>query len=105
MPHIWIVRENKWRAARYGLDADIIVDDQGGTQPLRQSLIELLAELEPVADRLGCAEQLAGTHEVLARGPSYQRQRRVAKNHGGDLHAVVDSLIDEMRTGRPAVVG
>jgi hypothetical protein len=29
----------------------------------------------------------------------------VAKNHGGDLHAVVDSLIDEMRTGRPAVVG
>ena len=105
MPHIWIVRENKWRAARYGLDADIIVDDQGGTQPLRQSLTELLAELEPVADRLGCAEQLAGTHEVLALGPSYQRQRRVAKNHGGDLHAVVDSLIDEMRTGRPAVVG
>src|ERR1035441_2152667 len=75
VPHIWIVRENKWRAARYGLDADIIVDDQGGTQPLRQSLIELLAELEPVADRLGCAEQLAGTHEVLALGPSYQRQR------------------------------
>jgi carboxylate-amine ligase len=105
VPHIWIVRENKWRAARYGLDADIIVDDQGGTQPLRQSLTELLAELEPVADRLGCAEQLAGTHEVLALGPSYQRQRRVAKNHGGDLHAVVDSLIDEMRTGRPAVVG
>ncbi|HEX7460370.1 MAG TPA: hypothetical protein VF279_07050, partial [Acidimicrobiales bacterium] len=77
----------------------------GTTQPLRQSLIELVQELGPVAHRLGCAEQLAGTHEVLARGPSYQRQRRVAENHGGDLHSVVDSLIDEMRTGRPAVIG
>jgi len=105
VPHDWIVRENKWRAARYGLDADIIVDDQGGTQPLRQSLIELVQELGPVADRLGCGEQLTGTHEVLAHGPSYQRQRRVAKDHGGDLRAVVDSLIDEMRTGQPAVVG
>jgi carboxylate-amine ligase len=105
VPHDWIVRENKWRAARYGLDADIIVDDQGGTEPLRQSLIELVQELGPVADRLGCAEELTGTHEVLARGPSYQRQRRVAEDHGGDLRAVVDSLIDEMRTGQPAVVG
>ena len=26
-PRAWVVRENKWRAARYGLDAEIVVDD------------------------------------------------------------------------------
>ncbi len=105
VPHDWIVRENKWRAARYGLDTDIIVDEHGNTRPLRESVLELVHELGPVADRLGCSAQLAGAHEVLARGPSYARQRRVAERHGGDLRAVVRSLIEEMRTGRPEGVG
>lgn len=103
VPPPWIVKENKWRAARYGLDAAVIVDERGGTQPLREAICELVVELGPVADRLGCTEQLAGVHHVLAEGPSYQRQRRVAENHGGDLHAVVTSLIEEMRTGLPAM--
>jgi len=102
VPHDWIIRENKWRAARYGLEAEIIVDEQGTTQALRESIVGLVHELGPVAERLGCAEQLAGAHQVLAHGPSYARQRRVAADHGGDLRAVVDSLIDEMRAGRPA---
>lgn len=102
VPHDWIIRENKWRAARYGLGAEIIVDERGTTQPLRESIVGLVHELEPVAERLGCAEQLAGAHTVLAHGPSCERQRRVAASHGGDLRAVVDHLIDEMRSGRPA---
>ncbi len=101
VPHDWIVRENKWRAARYGLDTDIIVDEHGNTRPLRESVVELVHELGPVADQLGCGEELAAAHEVLARGPSYTRQRRVAERHGGDLRAVVHSLVEEMRTGRP----
>ncbi|MHB1536073.1 MAG: glutamate--cysteine ligase [Acidimicrobiales bacterium] len=105
VPHDWIVRENKWRAARYGLDADIIVGEHGKTQALRASLNELVHELGPVADRLECSEQLDGIHEVLANGPSYERQRRVAAEHGGDVKAVVDSLLHEMRTGRPAPTG
>ncbi len=102
VPRDWIIRENKWRAARYGLDAEIIVDERGTTQALRESIVNLVHELAPVAERLGCAEQLAGAHEVLSIGPSYARQRRVAENHGGDLRAVIDALIDEMRAGRPA---
>ena len=102
VPQPWIVKENKWRAARYGLAADLIVDERGRTQPLRDAISELVLELGPVADRLGCTEQLSNVHQVLAEGPSYERQRRVAKDHGGDLHAVVSSLVAEMRTGLPA---
>jgi len=102
VPHDWIIRENKWRAARYGLETDIIVDEHGRTQPLRTSLQELLEDLGPVADRLECTNELASAYEILACGPSYERQRRVAAAHGGDLHAVVDSLVDEMRAGHPA---
>jgi len=48
-PSSWVVRDNKWRATRYGLDAIVITDEAGATAPLRDELFELLAELEPVA--------------------------------------------------------
>jgi carboxylate-amine ligase len=104
VPHEWVARENKWRAARHGLEADIIVDETGRTEPLRQALPRLVAELEPTAEELGCAAELAGALEIMADGPSYLRQRRVAAAHHGDLRAVVDSLVAEMQAGRPAPV-
>ena len=57
-PAAWVVKDNKWRATRYGLDAIVITDDTGSTAPIRDELFELVAELEPVAARLGCAEEL-----------------------------------------------
>src|SRR3984885_1671191 len=56
-PSAWVVRDNKWRATRYGLDAIVITHDSGSTAPLRDELFELVHELEPVADRLGCAQE------------------------------------------------
>jgi carboxylate-amine ligase len=100
-PKGWVVRENKWRAARYGADAEIILDEHGRTMPLRDSLLELADELRPVADRLGCPEELARVGALLETGPSYLRQRRLAADHDGDLTAVVDGLIGEMRAGKP----
>jgi carboxylate-amine ligase len=100
MPKGWVVRENKWRAARYGMDADIIREDES-TVPVRAALLELALDLRPTAERLGCVEELARVEQVVAHGASYQRQRRVAEAAGGDLHAVVDSLLAEFAAGRP----
>ena len=45
VPKMWIVRENKWRAARYGLDAEIIVDDRGNqVMPVKEAILELADE-------------------------------------------------------------
>lgn len=100
-PRAWVVRENKWRAARYGLDAEIVVDARGTVRPVRVALHDLVEDLTPTARRLGCEEELALVPRILEHGASYERQRRVAAASGGDLKAVVDTLLDEMRVGLP----
>ncbi|GAB3990342.1 glutamate--cysteine ligase [Nocardioides marmoraquaticus] len=92
----WHVQENKWRAARYGLDAWIILDDQSHEALLLDDLADLLEALTPVAGRLGCADELALVADVPRRGASYQRQRAAAERHGGDLVAVVDGIVHEL---------
>lgn len=99
-PRAWLVRENKWRAARYGIDAAIVVDEAGTTIPLREAMRELVEDLMPVAARLGCGEQLHGAIDIMERGPSYIRQREVVAA-GGSLRDVVDSLVEELTTNQP----
>jgi carboxylate-amine ligase len=95
----WFVRENKWRAARYGLDAIVIEDAEGNECPVRDDLRSLVVRLEPVASRLGCLDELADVVAILEGGASYQRQLRVAEGAGGSLKAVVASLVKELRDG------
>lgn len=95
----WFLKENKWRAARYGLGTELIE-----VVPLEfsTSLPEVLRwwrdELTPYAARLGCLEELLGIDEVLEVGPSHQRQRRVWAECG-NLSDVLRSVVDETRTG------
>jgi len=103
-PRSWTLRENKWRAARYGVDANIIVDDSGGTAPLRDVVLELVDELMPYAERLECTKELSRARDILEIGPSYARQRAVAEANGGDLKAVVDALVAEMRDEAPSAL-
>lgn len=93
----WHVQENKWRAARYGLDAIIVLDAHSNERLMTDGLADLLERLAPVADRLGCAAELASVTDIVERGASYQRQREVAARTDGDLVAVVDSVVRELR--------
>lgn len=95
----WFHRENKWRAARYGLDAELIVDRAGVERPVVAHLEEALDELLPIASELGCRAELEGVRTTLATGASYQRQLRVADDAEGDLRAVTAHLIREFRAG------
>ncbi|KAA9158424.1 glutamate--cysteine ligase [Amycolatopsis acidicola] len=95
----WHVQENKWRAARYGLDAIIILNAAGDERLVTDDLADLLERLEPVARRLGCVAELRGVETILKYGASYQRQRAVAREYNGSLKAVVASLVAEMRDG------
>jgi YbdK family carboxylate-amine ligase len=94
----WTIRENKWRAARYGLDAEIIRDEEGNLVSLRRSIGDLVDRLEPTAERLGCVEDLHRINDMLERGTSATRQREVHKQ-SRDLTKVVDLLVREMREG------
>ncbi len=92
----WHNQENKWRAARYGLDAVIILDADSDERLITDDLTDVLTRLEPVAKALHCADELAAVEDIARQGASYQRQRRVAEEHDGDLRAVVDALVAEL---------
>ncbi|MBC7517393.1 MAG: glutamate--cysteine ligase [Microbacteriaceae bacterium] len=95
----WFVRENKWRAARYGLDAIIIQDAAGNECLVTDDLRHLVTRLDPVAARLGCTAELHDVLTILNCGASYQRQLLVAENNPGSLKSVVASLVRELRDG------
>ncbi len=96
----WTIRENKWRAARYGLDAEIIRDEEGNLISLRRSVGDLVEKLESSASSLGCYDELMGINRILERGTSATRQREVFEETK-DLSRVVDALAEEMRSGKP----
>ncbi|MFG6502395.1 glutamate--cysteine ligase [Microbacterium sp. P05] len=95
----WYARENKWRAARYGLDAEVIVDQAGRQVPVVEHLRETMDRLADVAVELKCAREFAGLETILATGGSSARQLAVADGAHGDLREVVRHLIREFRGG------
>jgi len=97
----WFLQENKWRSARYGMDAIIITNAAGDEELVTDSVAHWLTVLAPVAERLGCSAELEQVRVILRRGASYQRQRAVARRNAGELDAVVASLVAEFAAGRP----
>lgn len=95
----WFHRENKWRAARYGLDARVIADESGTQRLIREHVSELVDELAPVAVDLDCTAEFAAVHEILDAGAGYERQLKIADAAEGDLREVVHHLIREFRSG------
>ncbi len=91
----WLVQENKWRAARYGLDAIIIQDAECNERLVTEDLAEILEKLAPIARQLSCVDELAGVDEIIRRGASYQRQRAVFQRTG-EMRDVVSSVVAEL---------
>jgi len=96
--HPWVVRENKWRAARHGLDADVIMANDGSHAPLRTLVPALLDDLAPTAEALQCSSELSDVGGMLGGNASYERQRRTFAEVGR-LPDVTRRLADELRDG------
>ncbi len=77
----WRIEENRWSACRDGVEGTMADLESGERRPTRERLHALLAELEPEARRLGCADELAAAHD-LAEVNGAMRQRAVAADGG-----------------------
>jgi carboxylate-amine ligase len=86
-----VLAENRFLAARDGLQADLIMDT-GALRPARDQLAEMLAACRPLAGDLRCFDELARA-ERLAVHPGHERQRRIAAR--GSLPALPSTLGDE----------
>ena len=76
-----VLEENRFLAARDGMDAVLVDTRTLRRRPARELLAELLAACRPVATDLGCGAELAAA-AVVAADPGYARQRRYAAEHG-----------------------
>lgn len=93
-----LIEENKWRAARWGLDGKLIDFGRRVEVPMRDLALELLEFVDDVVDELGSREAVQYVHVVLREGTSADRQLAVFKQTG-DLGAVVRHLIAETKAG------
>jgi len=77
--HRILTTENKWLAARYGLEAPLMDLSTGRRNrvPVAQLIRRTLRELEPHARELGSDRELEGIREILAKGNGSDRQRRI----------------------------
>ena len=94
-----LIRENKWRAARYGCSGPLIDFGKRCEIPFPDIVGEMIGLVSDIADDLGCTKELEHLHTIVAEGTSADRQLRVFEESGGNLEAVVDFILDETVLG------
>jgi carboxylate-amine ligase len=87
-----LLDENRWLAARHGLEAELI-DAGGGRRPVRELTPELLSELRPHAAELHCEEQLDGVEDLLRGGNGALRQQMVFEANR-DLGELMGEIVE-----------
>jgi carboxylate-amine ligase len=98
----WHVQENKWRSARYGTDAIVVVGPGNREVLVTEHLAGEVARLQPLARELGCEAELLSAVELASGETEYARQRRIVAEAGGDLAAVVVDSAQRLRAGASA---
>jgi len=98
--HRILTTENKWLAARHGLQAPVmdLVTGRRNRMPIAQLIRRTLRDLEPHARELGCERELEGVKEILARGNGSEQQLRVW-NANRDIAEVVEDLAAATEVG------
>ena len=91
-----LIEENKWRAARYGIEGKLIDFGREAEVPMRELMQELMELIDDVVDDLGSRSAVEYIHTILNEGTSAERQLRVYQQTG-DLKDVVRHLVMETR--------
>src|SRR3974390_714244 len=91
-----LIEENKWRAARYGIEGKLIDFGKEAEVPMKELIPELLELVDDVVDDLGSRGAVQYIHTILNEGRSAERQLRVYQQTG-DLKNVVKHLVAETR--------
>jgi carboxylate-amine ligase len=94
---VTLISENKWRAARDGLNGKLIDLERDEERPAREAVLALVERAEPAAARLDCREELAEVERLVERGPGADEQRQVYEETSS-LLAVAQWLAEQTST-------
>lgn len=81
-PHPLLLRQNRWRACRFGPDAELVDPIALEARPARVAARELIDRLMPVADRLGCRRALAHAAAMTTRPSGSEMQLQLYRELG-----------------------
>ncbi|MBI3645012.1 MAG: carboxylate-amine ligase, partial [Acidobacteriales bacterium] len=93
-----LLMENKWRAARYGIDGKLIDFGKQTEVPERELIEEYLEFVDDVLDELDSRKEVEYVREIMKMGTGADRQLKVFRETG-DMKAVVDYIIEETEVG------
>jgi carboxylate-amine ligase len=91
--HPFLVRQNKWRACRYGLEARLVHPYTFETKPARQVVHDMVARLRGTADELGCARELDSVLDMAER-PTGSDLQLAAFDETHDTAEVVRRMLE-----------
>ena len=93
-----LLMENKWRAARYGLDGKLVDFGKQTEVPERELIEEYLEFVDDVVDELDSRKEVEYIRHIMKMGTGADRQLAVFRKTG-DMKAVVDYIIEETEVG------
>ncbi len=93
-----LINENKWRAARYGIDGKLIDFGKQEEVPTKALIYELIDFVDDVVDQLGSREEVEYIIKMMEQGTGADRQLKVYQETN-DHKAVVDYIIGETAYG------
>lgn len=99
--HPMMVRQNKWRAARFGTSARLVNSFTFDVETVPEMTKRLVTKLTPLAKRLQCADQLEYCN-VIANRPSWAAQQRQLLQETGSAAEMVRILTDGSRLSKAA---
>ncbi len=99
-PNTWRSRENKWRAMRYGMKAQLVMNNQGDTKPICDDLRQWIERLAPFIKQCKYENYMKMLQQIMDRGNSADRQQRLW-NVTHDLAAVACFNCDEFAAQTP----
>ncbi len=94
--HPMIIRQNKWHAARFGLEANLVESQTYRLEPVRRTLHALAHQLRPTAERLDCARYLDRLPK-LADSPTWAQRQLDLLNEVGDPVELVRRMTSNCR--------
>ncbi len=93
-----LLMENKWRAARYGINGKLIDFGKQMEVPERDLIEEYLAFVDDVLDELGSRQEVEYIRTIMKTGTGADRQLKVYEETA-DMKAVMDYIIEETQAG------
>lgn len=99
-PPYWLARENKWRAIRHGLDAELVINTEGKTKLMREDIHEWIEKLNPYIKKLKYQNYFSTIKDIMESGTSSERQREAFEGNQS-LKDIVKHNVNEFLEQAP----